>query len=327
MDKRSILGLLIIGAILLIFSIFNGNQQAEKTPGEQNESTAQTQHTKTDKPVTNGNLVPKRDSLGNQIIDSLDRWVYVDTLTNRDTFIVLTESTTTIGTDSTKKQVAPVYIPEKTVRLENDLLILDVTNKGGHIKNVFLKKFKTYDAFIGNKTEPLQLIDSASTFYVEFFEGAIKRHSKDYTFRFVENTATSATVEMLNATGKKVQYRYSLTEGKYDVGFQVSFKGFAEADAPNISFRSNFKLRSTEKYLPNEKQVAALFFKYNEESYDYLQGHTWMPLEQTTQWVAFKQSYFSAILMSNTGFPRTDKSKISIKDLPETDSTYVKQLK
>ncbi|MBI3133107.1 MAG: membrane protein insertase YidC [Bacteroidetes bacterium] len=328
MDKRSILGLLIIGAILLIFSIFNSNQQPEKNTTSAQDSTVQTTDAQTDKPVTNGTLVPKRDSLGNQLIDSLDRWVYTDTLTGRDTFIVLTQTTETIQIDSAKLKLGSTpNNPEELVRLENDLLIIELTNKGGKIKNVFLKKFKTYDAFVTEKAEPLQLIDSASTYAIEFFEGDIKRHSDDYTFRFTDVSATGATAEMLNSTGRKVQFKYSLTEGKYDVDFQVSFKGFSEADAKSISFRSDFKLRATEKYLPNEKQVAALFFKYNEESYDYLQGNQWMPLEQTTQWVAFKQSYFAAILMSQTGFPRTEKSKISIKDLPETDSTYVKQYK
>lgn len=329
MDKRSILGLLIIGAILLIFSIFNSYQQPDASTSEtQKDTTVQTETHQTGQTPPNSSLVPKKDSLGNQIIDSLNRWAYVDTLTKRDTFLVLNQTTATIQVDSAKLKLGSTpNEPEKLVRLENDLLILDITNKGGKIQNVFLKKFKTYDAFIGEKEEALRLIDSSSTYAVEFFEGDLKRHSDDYTFRFSAITPTSVTAEMMNSTGRSVVYSYSLAEGKYDVGFQIAFKGFTEADAKSISFRSDFKLRATEKYLPNEKQVAALFFKYNEESYDYLQGNRWMPLEQTTQWVAFKQSYFSAILMSQSGFPRTEKSKISIKDLPESDSTYVKQFK
>lgn len=325
MDKRSILGLLIIGAILLIFSIFNSNQQAS-VPTNKPVSKDSTNQTTTEETSINSNLVPKLDEKGNQVVDSLDRWVYTDTVAHRDTFIVVAPKQVAIGPDSADvKKGATVSVKEEFVRLENDLLILDISNKGGKIENVFLKKYKTYDAFMAKSDDPLQLIDSASTYAVEFFEGELKRHSSDYTFRFSDHTPTTLTCEMLNNTGHSITFKYTLTEGKYDVGFQISFNGFNEEDAKNISFKSDFKLLSTEKYLPGERQVAALFFKYNEESYDYLIGHDWMPLEQTTQWVAYKQSYFSAILMSQTGFPKTEKSKISIKDLPENDTTYVKQ--
>lgn len=323
MDKRSIIGLLIIGAILFAFSIFNSSRQTEVATDKNigKDSSVQTNSDKSDSP-----LVPILDKDGNHMVDSLNRLAYRDTVADRDTFIVVVQENTTIGVDSASlKKGATISVKEEIIRLENDLLIIDISNKGGKIQNVFLKKFKTYDSFITKSDQPLQLIDSASTYAVEFFEGDTKRHSDDYTFRFVNPTATSVTAEMMNNSGKSVIFSYTLTDGKYDVGFQIAFNGFNEEDAKNISFKSDFKLLSTEKYLPGEKQVAALFFKYNEESYDYLIGHDWMPLEQTTQWVAYKQSYFSAILMNQSGFPRTEKSKISIKDLPESDSTYVKQ--
>jgi YidC/Oxa1 family membrane protein insertase len=329
MDKRSIIGLLIIGAILLTFSIFNSSQQADLVKDKPVTKDSTSQSSNTEEPYISSSLVPKLDDNGQQVVDSLNRWVYKDTITKRDTFIVVVAETQVIGAvdSAALKKGATVSTAEEFVRIENDLLILDISNKGGKIENVFLKKFKTYDAFRAEKEEPLQLIDSASTYMVEFFEGETKRHSDDYTFRFVSTTGSSVTAEMLNTTGRSVIYTYTLKDGQYDVGFQIAFKGFTEEDAKNISFKSDFKLLSTEKYLPGEKQVAALFFKYNEESYDYIIGQDFMPLEQSTQWIAFKQSYFSAILMSPSGFPRTEKSKISIKDLPETDSTYVKQYK
>lgn len=329
MDRKSIVGLLLIGAILIIFSIINGSRQAEQlanTPQnteQKKDSTAQA--------VVNATLIPKKDSLGNQITDSLNRLAYIDTVNHRDTFLAPapTVLTSVVDPEQLKRGSTPGN-PEEIVRLENDLLIVDITNKGGRIKNVFLKKYRTYQAFINDTQDPLQLIDSTSTYSVEFFEGNkkdIKRHSAQYTFDFVEKSDSSVTVKMLNSTGHVVKYKYTLSPGRYDVDFQISFEGFTENDVANISFKSDFKLLSTEKFLPNERQVATLFFKYNEEGYDYLMGDTWMPLEQSTQWVAYKQSYFSAILMHPSGFPKNEKSKISVKTCPETDSTYVKQFK
>lgn len=329
MDKRSIIGLLIIGAILFAFSILNSNQETASVP-DKNTKTDSTKQVEKEA-ETKSNLVAKKDANGVQIIDSLDRWVYTDTVTGRDTFIVVAQpenATLSPGdTSSTNVVTYEKKVEEKLVRIENDLLILDISNKGGQIRNVFLKKYKTYAAFRDSLDEPLQLIDSASIYGIEFFEGDIKRNSWHYSFNFVEQTENSVSVEMMNSTGKRVCYKYTLKDGKYDVDFQISFKGFAETDAEKLSFQSDFKLLATEKYLPNEKTVAALFYKYNEDSYDYLVGKDYIPLEQTTQWVAFKQSYFSAILMSKTGFPKAPNSDIVLKDLPVEDSTYVKQYK
>jgi YidC/Oxa1 family membrane protein insertase len=331
MDKRSIIGLLIIGAILLTFSIFNSSQQVAQNDTSKTEKKENPQNNTTEvteQPELATSLVPKLDKDGNHIMDSMNRFVYFDTLTNKDTAIAPVVETKIAPIDSNAiKQGSTPKMPEKLARIENDLLIVEISNQGGVIENVYLKKFKTYDAFIRNTEEPLQLIDSASTFFVEFFEGELKRHTDHYTFDFSSVSDSSVTVEMLNSTGRQIIYTYALKPGKYDVDFKIAFKGFAEEDAKKITFRQDFKLLSTEKYLPGERQIAALFFKYNEDSYDYLVGQNWMPLEQTTQWVAFKQSYFSSILMSKTGFPKSDKTKISIKDLPEGDSTYVKQYK
>jgi YidC/Oxa1 family membrane protein insertase len=189
MDKRSIIGLLIIGAILLTFSIFNSSQQADLVKDKPVTKDSTSQSSTTDEPYISSSLVPKLDDNGQQVVDSLNRWVYTDTITKRDTFIVVVAETQVIGAvdSAALKKGATVSTAEEFVRIENDLLILDISNKGGKIENVFLKKFKTYDAFRAEKEEPLQLIDSASTYMVEFFEGETKRHSDDYTFRFVSS--------------------------------------------------------------------------------------------------------------------------------------------
>src|SRR5687768_7004566 len=135
MDKRSILGLLIIGAILLVFSFFNSNLQPDKTNTPQNDSSATGgQNSQTDNQTANSNLVPKKDSLGHQVIDSLNRWAYIDTVTNEVTFIAPTAVTESIQVDSSKLKLgATSNSPEEIVRLENDLLIIEITNKGGTI--------------------------------------------------------------------------------------------------------------------------------------------------------------------------------------------------
>ena len=336
MDKRSIIGLLIIGAILFAFSYFN----AEQPTDDKNSRTEQTDSTKqvTDTLLTDvdivdtispieepvNSLVPVLNDEGFHLTNNIGKYKYKDTLTGLDTLLndKLAEPKPVV--QSTPKG------PEEVVRIENDLIALDISNKGGRIINVLLKNYITYDSYLKEEEDTqLQLFDEQSTYGIEFFEGDKKFSSVDYDFKIVSHNENSAKVVMINPTGKKVIYNYELTDGKYDVDFGISFKGFTDRDAADLDFVSDFKLLSTEKHLPSEQRVSTLFFKYEEGGYDYLSiaGDDEEVLEESTQWVAYKQSYFSAILMSKTGFKPEGGSKIEVINLDEADTTYIKQFR
>lgn len=328
MDRKSIIGLFVIGAILFAFSYFNPSQPEV----DQNKTTETTDTIKsaeiTEIPTEDtvvisspevSHLVPVLNEEGIQLTNNIGQWHFKDTLTGLDTFI----------TD--KPFIEPleniIKATEEIVRIENNLLAIDISNKGGRIVNVLLKEYKSYSTFLNEETEPLQLFDDQSTYGIDFFEKEKKRNSGDYDFRFVKKTKNSVSVEMVNPNGKKVLYTYKLEDDKYDVDFGISFTGFSERDAGETMLSSDFKLLSTEKHLPSEQRISTLFYKYKDDSYDYLSvgGDDEEVVEQTTEWVAYKQSYFAAILMSKSGFKANSESKIEVINLPEEDTTYIKE--
>lgn len=336
MDKRSIIGLLIIGAILFIFSYLSAEEPTDdkKTTTEQTDSTSQVTDTLLTNTVADSiapaveevavnTLVPVLNEDGIHLTNNIGQFKYTDTLTGVDTLLneKLTKPEPII-------EAAPKG-PEETVRIENDVMILDISNKGGRIVDVRLKNYVTYDSYVNKINKPLQLFDRQSTYGIDFFEGDKKFNSGDYDFNIVSHTDKSAKVVMINPTGKKVIYNYTLTDGKYDVDLDISFKGFSDRDAADLDFVSDFKLLSTEKHLPSEQRVSTLFFKYEDDSYDYLSiaGDDEDEVEGNLQWVAYKQSYFSAILMSKTGFKPSSDSKMEVINLDEEDTTYIKQYK
>ncbi len=338
MDKRSIIGLLIIGAILFIFSYINASQ-AEDAP----DSTQTTVQDTTSSAVTENvsdtlienkpeeessapvsHLVPvypENDST-HQLTNNIGEWHYRDTTTGLDTFLV-----EKIGEPIIEKPVE--NLPEEIVHLENDLISVDISSKGGRIVNVLLKEFKTYNSFVNNEESPLQLFDDQSFYGVDFYQGGSKQNSAAYDFNIIESSSSSATVEMINPNGKKVGFKYNLAAGNYHVDYSIYFKGFDDRDAQDIAFTSDFKLLSTEKHLPSERRISNVFYKYEDDSYDYITmgGDAEENLEEKTEWVAFKQSYFSAILMSEAGFESNSNTKIEFISVPETDSVYIKQYK
>ncbi|MCG8578131.1 MAG: membrane protein insertase YidC [Flavobacteriales bacterium] len=331
MDKKSITGLLIIGAILIAFSLFNAGGSKEEENPSKKDSAQNTEHVDTTEMVTDttaSSLIAAKDENGVHLKDSATgAFIYTDTISGNDTLIMASDSMDTLSDSGTKpNEDAIEKVAEKTIKIENDLIIAEITNHGGRIKNLYLKEYKTYNSWQSEKDEPLQLFDENSTYGIDFFKGDKRQNSADYNFKFVESSANSCTVEMISKD-KKVGFKYALKDGKYDMDFSIYFKGFKDQEASDISFVSDFKLLSTEKHLPSERRVSTVFFKYNEDSYDYLSigGDDDYALEEKTAWVAYKQSYFSAILMSDAGFPSSKDSKVEIINLPEEDSTYIKQ--
>ncbi len=333
MDRKSILGLLIIGGILLVFAFFNNSNPVPPATDDSiaSDSTSISSESDTNTSLAAmdtikavevvSHLIPVTNEAGIQLTNNVGELQFHDTLTDLDTFIAPKPIVTPIEEIVSK--------PEEIVHLENDLLAIDISSKGGRIVNAFLKQYRTYANYVAEKEVPLQLFDQSSTYGIEFYYNEKKKNSLNYDFEFTQESANSVQVKMINPSGKKIIYMYTLEDGKYDVNFDISFQGFSEKDAKDLNLLADFKLLSTEKHLPSEQRVSTVFFKYAEDSYDYLSigGDDEEIIEQTTQWVAFKQSYFAAILMNKTGFKASSDSKIEIFNLPEEDTTYIKQYK
>lgn len=328
MDKRSIIGLLIIGAILFAFSYFqarNAEDQIEKTTDERITQTDSIT-TPTDtlsveetnpKVITNWQPVLSEDGL--MLADSSGKFLFKDSITGRDTLM--------FKLPPEEQPVVIAELEEEIISIENERLKLDISTKGGRIVSAFLKDYKTYTTYINEENEALQLFNDESTYGINFFDGNELKNSDQYDFKIVSSTDSEVTVEMLNPSGKIIGYKYTLSANKYDVDFSIYFKGFADQEAQNISLASNFKLLSTEKHLPSEQRVSTVFYKYSDDSYDYLSevSDDEEELEEKTDWVAYKQSFFSAILMKEDGFSPSN-SEIEIKVFEdENQTTYVKE--
>ena len=133
MDKKTLIGLIVIGAILFGFTWYNASIQ-QKYAQEQQALTATQETESTDTIVPE---VRQPDTL--QAADQLERHIGSS----------LFQATT--GT-------------EKKIEVENDLMKVIFSNKGGKVASVVLKDYLTYQG------TPLVLFpDSASVFDMSFF--------------------------------------------------------------------------------------------------------------------------------------------------------------
>lgn len=330
MDKNTITGLLLIGAILLTFSWLNApsDEEIEAIKAKEQTKADSLKNIKQDvnqvlqeenavafKDAEQSILIPKFDTNGVQIIDSVTNMaVFINTMTQKDTLLPLSQIN---NTTKEKKE-----IPEQIVSIENDKITIDVTNKGGRIISAKIKGYYSYDDYITENKKPLELFDEQSIYGIEYFSNGKLKNTNNLDFKIIESNQNFIKLKAQDGKGT-ITFNYKLNQNTYDLDFTIAFNGFSDADASNTKLTANFKLLSTEKHLPTEKRASTVF--YDEDGkYTYLSEGTddEEVLESPAKWVAFKQSFFSAIVMYNKGF--TQGSKVEIKNLDETDTTYLK---
>ena len=325
MDKNAVIGLLLIGGILLGFSIFNSPsdeeiRQSVETAVSDSLKTAPVATVESLKETAAANeptpepsaLVPRLDATGNVMLDADSNIIYIDPITGLDTVI------------PTTVQSASVQMAEEGYILENDVLKVEITSKGGYIKNAWIKDYKDYQTYVNNGDDYLQLFDEQSKFGVTIEMSGKKIKTTDYHFTVVTANDSSLTVQA-DIAGKTVEFVYGLSKGSHDLSQVIKFDGFDGAAAGQTKLMADVKLLSTEKYLLTEQRNATVY--YDEEgSYDYLSamGDDELVFEEKTNWIAFKQLFFSAVVMKKDGFGVG--SEIAVSNRPETDSTYLKDL-
>jgi YidC/Oxa1 family membrane protein insertase len=329
MDKKTLTGLGLIVLILVGFSILGPKDPETKEETINQDSTEQIVNTVENNDLTD-NLIPKLDENGLQIKDSIEGWLYTDTVSKNDTFLPppvnysnQEEITQTDNSDSSTVGTTSDTIPEKVIILENEKLILEFTSKGGHIKNVYLKEFLAYEDFVNKNEKPLQLYDEKSTYGLVYSHGDNKVRTDKLNFRVVEQSDNSVTFES-KRKGKTVGFKYSMKANKYDLDYQVYFDGFSDAEVQSTQFTADMFLLATEKYFPNEDRQATVYWQYEGDNYDYI-THDTEQLEEETEWMAFRSTFFAAILSNKNGFGTKDSELALLKMADEEQTKYIKQ--
>lgn len=219
--------------------------------------------------------------------------------------------------DDTTKTTSTILTEEFTI-LENNLIRLSISNKGGKIASVTIKNEKT------SKNKPLVLFNSDDTNFGLIFRGATGFvNTNNFAFNKVNVETQQVTMQMVNIDGSSVSYTYSLKPDSYKVGFVSQLKGF-QNKIENNSLILNWetKLLQQEKDIKNERMYSTTYYKIVDGDVDYIsetKDDELVLKEGKIKWISFKQHFFSAALIAKESFIKAD---IAVKTLP--DSSAVK---
>lgn len=197
---------------------------------------------------------------------------------------------------------------EKLITLENELLKVNISNKGGRIKSVELKNEVDYQ---GN---PLIMFDGDdNTFGLQFSTAGENINTNnlyfagpDQGFSVSDSDSSALTLRLNYSEGKYIDYIYSLTGNSYQVGFTVVTKGMQNVVAPSqkqLILNWNSSLSQKEKDIANEQRYSTAYFRTAEGDVESLStGKDDQEDIGKTNWVTFKQHFFSNSLIADQDF-------------------------
>jgi len=293
MDRNTLTGLVLIGLILTVFSIFNQPSDEDikkKAKTEQVNAKEKAAAKKESAKAANVKSVTKEKK---QIKEHLD--------------------------ESVKGEI---------ITLENDKLIIDFNTKGGLVAAVYLKNYKSYFDFAKKNDKPLCLFkngDAINQLVLTSKKGKI--YTSKYLFDVKSKSKNEITFELELADGKIAQ-SYYLNKGKFDLDYDIELDGFENVTRNNIQFNWQTAFRKTERLFSEQRRVTTICYEQKNDGFSYLSetSSDYLEHEDDLNWVAYKQSYFSSFLKPKEGFSK-DGSKMMVKVYEEgaaKNGTHIK---
>ncbi|MBR9920567.1 MAG: membrane protein insertase YidC [Bacteroidetes bacterium] len=203
---------------------------------------------------------------------------------------------------------------EQTFTLENDLLKLVISNKGGQIKEVELKEYSriTENEKHEEVKSPLKLLeDEKNKFeYLIPVPGAANKIVKTSDLYFTAQQEGQGLVLRASAgNGRYFEQRYSLEDGTYNIGYAITTKGLNQIVDPTQSTMTlNWvnHLTKLEKNVMYERNYSTIYYKPAEEDVEHCSctGNDLEEIEgEPLRWISHSNQFFNSTLIAESAFP------------------------
>jgi YidC/Oxa1 family membrane protein insertase len=219
---------------------------------------------------------------------------------------------------------------DTTVKLENDVLALELSGKGGQISNV---KLKDYDCYINPEDTTNVQLWSKDTNSYSFTLRSDSQKFDTSDFYFTPEVESDSTVLMKLDLGAGAWWgiRYTLPEAdgylvKMDVvQHGMSAAGVIPAGVSTMEFTWHQKMTRNERGRVFEEQRSALYYKETGEKPDDLasSGDRDETVNAPIKWIAFKNQFFSSVLIADDSF--NAGTKLVSTDLKDSEA-YLKDM-
>ena len=219
---------------------------------------------------------------------------------------------------------------EQFITLENKELLVKLSTHGGRVYSVELKNYKTADK------KPLILFDGDTNQFGLLLNIPGKNvNTKDLYFTssapslsVAEKDSSALTMRLSYSPTQYIDYVYSLKGTGFKLGLTIKTTGLDNviANSNTLSLNWQASLHKQEKDIMQERQYSTVYFFNTEKDVDWLseaKDDQKSITDKKLEWVAFKQHFFSNILIAKQGI---DKSNLTVST-DVSNNADVKQMK
>lgn len=308
MDKNTIIGFLLIAAIIFTFTIINKPSQ------EQLE--AQKRMRDSIEQVEMERLALEAERIA---FDSIEK----TSDTQQDIVSEFFATGNSNVVNDTTQSIADSIVAmspkmEEFVTLENELLELTLSTLGGTIHSVHLKGEKRHNG------DSLYLFEGDEAhFNMELFNRNSVRLTTDNQYFTPIKTANGNSIIMRleSSPEQYIDFIYTLTPDEGMMDFDVRITGMKNGLHPesltNLRINWDQKIRQQEQGRQFENRFARLNYKYESQTKNQQLSNTRDDKKELTEpvkWIAFKDQFFSSIIVADNPFSNVVLSSKMIED-------------
>jgi YidC/Oxa1 family membrane protein insertase len=216
--------------------------------------------------------------------------------------------------------------------IENEEVKLKIANKGGYIVEATLKNFEKFKKGSGQLVELIK--DNNASLSLQLLTNDNRTlNTKDLYF---EPTVTKVGADQILSMKLKaganefLEYKYILKPNDYMIGFDLRSQGLNKVlnTAKPLDLEWSLKTYRNEKSISYENRYTEVYFEHEEGKIDYVgQGQDKDEDSNKTSYVAFKQHFFSTILLTEKPFETAKLLSNNLVNDEEIDTVFTKQFK
>ena len=208
---------------------------------------------------------------------------------------------------------------EGTTVLENDVVYLEISNKGGQIIEAKMKGYVTYDSI------PVYLIKDGNANFALNFSTSDNRVLNTNDLYFEPTLSKSGDNQVLSmkakvAADKFLEYRYEMKPDEYLIGFTVRSQGLNGIVNSSKPIDLDWKMKAIRhsKSIQYENRYTRVTYNHDGDKISKLsEGSEDEETEVDVKWISYRQHFFSSILTYANKF---ETAKLNSVNLVEEES-------
>ncbi|MFN3756040.1 MAG: membrane protein insertase YidC [Flavobacterium sp.] len=216
--------------------------------------------------------------------------------------------------------------------IENDVLKLVISNKGGYITQAEVKNFERFYKGSNQIVNIIKDNNASLNLSLKTLDNRIY-NSKDLFFEPLltqEGANQVLTLKLKVSPTQFLEYRYVLKPNEYMLDFSIKTQGLNEVlnTAEPVELDWQLKAFRHEKSVSYENRYTEAVYEFSNGKDDYLgQGSSTSDEVKDLTYVAYKQHFFTSILLTDTPFKKANLYSENLVKSEEIDTLFTKQFK